>query len=79
MAYIIAQPCIGVKDGACAEVCPVDCIQTNDDAPQMYINSDECITCGMCESVCPVGAIFEDVDLPKKWKEYAQINADFFR
>jgi NAD-dependent dihydropyrimidine dehydrogenase PreA subunit len=26
MAYIIAEPCIGVKDAACVEVCPVDCI-----------------------------------------------------
>ena len=26
MAYIIAEPCINVKDTACVEVCPVDCI-----------------------------------------------------
>ena len=26
MAYIIAEPCINVKDKACVEVCPVDCI-----------------------------------------------------
>ena len=78
MPYVIAQPCIGVKDGACAQVCPCDCIQTNDKAPQMFINPDDCIDCGMCESVCPVGAIFADVELPAHWKEYEQINADFF-
>ena len=26
MAYVIAEPCINVKDKACVEVCPVDCI-----------------------------------------------------
>jgi len=26
MAYVIAEPCIDVKDKAYVEVCPVDCI-----------------------------------------------------
>jgi len=26
MAYVIAEPCIGVKDTACVDACPVDCI-----------------------------------------------------
>src|SRR5215203_747930 len=25
VAYVIAQPCIGVKDNSCVEVCPIDC------------------------------------------------------
>ncbi|MBM2804256.1 MAG: hypothetical protein HW419_2149, partial [Deltaproteobacteria bacterium] len=25
MTYIIAEPCIDVKDTACVDVCPVDC------------------------------------------------------
>ena len=33
MTYIIAEPCVGVCDTACVEVCPVDCIHyTQDDA-----------------------------------------------
>ena len=32
MAYIIAEPCIGTKDTACVEVCPVDCIHPMKDA-----------------------------------------------
>ena len=24
MAYVIAEPCIGVKDTACVDACPVD-------------------------------------------------------
>ena len=30
MTYVIAQPCIDVKDKACVEVCPVDCIHPID-------------------------------------------------
>ena len=26
MAYVITEPCIGTKDSACVDVCPVDCI-----------------------------------------------------
>ena len=78
MPYVIAQPCIGVKDKACVEVCPADCIKTNDDSPQMFINPDECLVCGACEIECPVGAIFEADDLPEKWRHFEKINAQFF-
>jgi NAD-dependent dihydropyrimidine dehydrogenase PreA subunit len=49
MAYVIAEPCINVKDTACVDVCPVDCIhpRKNEDdfAPvaQLYIDPVECI------------------------------------
>ncbi|MBW3659437.1 MAG: ferredoxin, partial [Actinobacteria bacterium] len=26
MTYVIAEPCVDVKDQACVEECPVDCI-----------------------------------------------------
>src|SRR5258708_30799581 len=26
MTYVITQPCVGVKDASCVDVCPVDCI-----------------------------------------------------
>ena len=26
MTYIICEPCVGICDTACVEVCPVDCI-----------------------------------------------------
>jgi NAD-dependent dihydropyrimidine dehydrogenase PreA subunit len=26
VTYIIAEPCIGTKDTACVDVCPVNCI-----------------------------------------------------
>ena len=47
MTYIIAEPCIGVLDRGCVDVCPVDCIYEGPD--QLYIHPDECIDCGACE------------------------------
>ena len=85
MTYVITQPCIGVKDGACVDVCPVDCIhpasgeEGYDAADQLYINPDECIDCGACEPACPVTAIFEESAVPAQWREFTQINADYFR
>src|SRR5262249_50842768 len=38
MPYIIAEPCIGVKDKACVEVCPVDCIYEGDQ--MLYIHPE---------------------------------------
>jgi len=77
MAYVIAEPCIGVKDRACVDVCPVDCIYEGED--QLYIHPDECIDCGACEPVCPVKAIFAEDEVPVEWKAYIQKNADFFK
>ena len=31
MAYSICEPCIGTKDTACVDVCPVDCIHPRKD------------------------------------------------
>ncbi|MFN3975149.1 MAG: ferredoxin family protein [Dehalococcoidia bacterium] len=78
MTYIIAEPCIGVKDGACIDVCPVDCIYTTPEADQMYINPDECIDCAACEPVCPVAAIFAEDQVPAKWEAYKAKNREFF-
>jgi len=85
VAYVIAEPCIGVKDTACVDACPVDCIHPRKDEPgfeeatQLYINPSECIDCGACVPVCPVAAIFALDDLPEKWKHYAQINEDHYQ
>ncbi len=76
MAYIIAEPCIGVKDKSCVDACPVDCIYEADD--QLIIHPDECIDCGACVDPCPVEAIFHEDDLPKKWQRFTDINKDFF-
>jgi len=85
MAYIITEPCVGVKDTACVAVCPVDCIHPTKDETEfeevdmLYINPDECIDCGLCEPECPVTAIYADSDLPNDQEKYIQINADYYR
>lgn len=76
MAYVIAQPCVDVKDKACVEECPVDCIYEG--ARALYIHPDECVDCGACEPVCPVEAIFYEDDLPDEFVPYLQDNTDFF-
>jgi NAD-dependent dihydropyrimidine dehydrogenase PreA subunit len=78
MAYVITQPCIGVKDKGCVDVCPMDCIHGNDADKMLYIDPDDCIDCGACIPACPVNAIFVDNDVPEKWREYIKINADYF-
>jgi len=78
MAYIICQPCIGVKDGACVEVCPVDCIYSTAEEKMYYIQPDECIDCAACEPVCPVTAIFAQDQVPAQWKEFIDINRNWF-
>lgn len=76
MAFVICEPCIDVKDAACVEVCPVDCIHEGPD--QYYIHPDECIDCGVCEPECPVEAIFEEDAVPDEWKHYIEKNRKFF-
>jgi len=46
---------------------------------QLYIDPDECISCGACEPECPVEAIFEDEETPEKWKHFIELNATFFQ
>ncbi|MEP7200771.1 MAG: ferredoxin family protein [Chloroflexota bacterium] len=74
--FIIAEPCIAVKDAGCVDVCPVDCIYPGTD--KYYIHPDECIECGACEPECPVDAIFDADSTPAQWKNYIQVEADFF-
>jgi NAD-dependent dihydropyrimidine dehydrogenase PreA subunit len=84
MAYVIAEPCIGTKDTACIDACPVDCIHPKKDAvnfkdhEMIYIDPVECIDCGACVPVCPVSAIFALDDLPEKWSSFTQKNAVYF-
>ncbi len=43
MTYIIAEPCIDIKDRSCVDVCPVDCI--HEYARILVIDPEECIDC----------------------------------
>lgn len=56
MPYVISDSCIGNKDQACVDVCPVDCIYEADG--RVWIQPTECTDCGACEFECPVEAIY---------------------
>lgn len=87
MPYIITEPCEGVCDTSCVDVCPVDCIHPRKDewgkagieagslgGKQLFIDPDTCIDCGACEPACPVNAIFPEDEVPEKWKSYIDKN-----
>src|SRR5256885_7432627 len=82
MAYIICEPCVGTKDTACVDACPVDCIHPRKDEPEyeaatmLYIHPEECIDCGACVPACPVAAIYESTDAtPSNQKDLIDANA----
>jgi NAD-dependent dihydropyrimidine dehydrogenase PreA subunit len=85
MAHVIAEPCIGTKQTACVDVCPVDCIHPKKDEPgfaeakQLHIDPSSCIDCGLCVDECPVRAIFPESDVPSQWQAFIQLNVDYFK
>lgn len=84
MSHYIAEPCIGVKDAGCVEVCPVDCIHPRPDEPgfaaaeMLYIDPATCIDCGLCVDECPVSAIFPEHELPAKWRDFVARNQAYY-
>lgn len=76
MTYVITASCVDVKDKACIDECPVDCIYEGE--RMLYIHPDECVDCGACEPVCPVEAIYYEDDLPDQFKAYYAVNVEFF-
>ena len=79
MPHVIVDTCI--RDGACAEVCPVECIVAGfpeNDWPWYFIDPDTCIDCGACIPECPVRAIFPEPDVPVEFKKAVDLNAKFF-
>jgi ferredoxin len=72
VSYIVAEPCIDLKDRSCVDVCPVDCI--HEASRILVIDPEECIQCGACEPECPVEAILPEDVLPEKWQAFIRIN-----
>lgn len=79
MAYVITQPCIGSKDESCIDVCPVDCIHSEEASEMSYIDPGTCIDCGACVDACPVSAIYPEDSVPEEWRHYTEVNAMFYR
>ncbi len=84
MTYVISEPCIGVKDASCTDVCPVDCIHPTREEPdfqeaeQLYIDPEECIDCDACVEACPVDAITAEDQVPEEWQKFIIENAEYF-
>jgi len=84
MTYVITEPCIGTKNAACVEVCPVGCIHPTPDEPDydsaemLHINPEECIDCDACFEVCPVEACFAQDQVPERWEHYAEVNLRYY-
>ncbi|WP_431231734.1 ferredoxin [Mycolicibacterium psychrotolerans] len=76
MTYVIGEPCVDIRDKACVDECPVDCIYEGQ--RMLYIHPDECVDCAACEPVCPVEAIVYIDDATDDWQPYVAANVDFF-
>lgn len=77
--HVITELCI--RDGACVEVCPVECIVPGmplEEWPLYYIDPDTCINCGACVPECPAAAIFPVEDLPPEHEDAIEENERFF-
>ena len=74
MAHVVCQPCHECKYTDCVTVCPVDCFYQ--DESMLYIDPVDCLDCGACVPECPVEAIFYEPDVPVKWTQYIQLNAE---
>lgn len=69
MTHIITSLCL--RDGACVEVCPVDCIVPgfpDKEWPWYFIDPATCIDCGACVPECPFEAIFPEQDVPDSYE-----------
>lgn len=78
MTYVIAQPCVDVKDRACVDECPVDCIYEG--ARTLYIHPEECVDCGACRTRVPHRGHLHPPRgrPPPQWSDYYRANVDFF-
>ncbi|MEU3006338.1 FAD-dependent oxidoreductase [Streptomyces sp. NPDC007020] len=83
MTYAITQTCC--NDATCVAVCPVNCIHPTPEerafgsTEMLHIDPRACIDCGACADACPVDAIFPVDALSAGQREYADINAAYYR
>jgi ferredoxin len=80
MTHVIFDLCI--RDGACVDVCPVECIvpgEPESEWPWFYIDPDTCIDCGACVPECPVDAIRPEDDLLPEYAGATELNAAYFK
>jgi NAD-dependent dihydropyrimidine dehydrogenase PreA subunit len=69
MTHVITALCL--RDGACVDVCPVECIvggKPEDEWPWFFIDPNTCIDCGACVPECPFEAIFPLDEIPAAYE-----------
>jgi ferredoxin len=79
MAHVITELCL--RDGACSEVCPVDCIvpgPADEGWMTYYVDPVTCIDCGACVLECPVDAIHPEDEVPAQYVDWIEKNRAFF-
>jgi ferredoxin len=79
VTYIITDLCL--RQGACTEVCPVDCIapgEPEEQWPNYYIDPALCIDCGLCKAKCPYNAIWSEDDVPEELRDAVRANYTYF-
>lgn len=80
MTYYATSLCVGEVNQMCVDICPVQCIHTEDGLDRMvFIDPDACIDCGACVPACPVTAIYAADELPEDQAVFAEIAALYFK
>jgi NAD-dependent dihydropyrimidine dehydrogenase PreA subunit len=80
MTHVITALCL--RDGACVDVCPVECIvngKPEDEWPWFFIDPNTCIDCGACVPECPFEAIFPLDEIPTAYELKAGQEVQPFR
>jgi NAD-dependent dihydropyrimidine dehydrogenase PreA subunit len=75
MTYVITELCIGVKDKACVDECPVDCIYEGEQ--MLCIRPTSASTAAPASRCAPVEAIFCEDDVPGQWAQFTTENVRF--
>ena len=57
MTYVITEACIGTKNTACVQVCPVGATFVSPDGV-VLVDSTYCLGCRYCVQACPYGCRF---------------------
>jgi NAD-dependent dihydropyrimidine dehydrogenase PreA subunit len=76
MTFVVTEGCIDVKDKACLEECPVDCLYEGE--RMMYIHPVECIDCGACLIACPQEAIIASFEVTEESQRFADAAREVF-
>ena len=76
MTYVIVEACIGIKDRACVDVCPVDCIYEGED--QLTSTPTSASIAAPASRSARSTAIFPEEDVPPNMTSFIEKNREVF-